>query len=445
MAERVTVIGGGLAGSEAAWQLAEAGLEVDLYEMRPVRTTPAHHTDRFAELVCSNSFGSRLPDRAPGVLKEELRRLGSLLLRLAEESQVPAGGALAVDRELFARKVTEVLEAHPRIHVHREPVLRLPRDRIAVVATGPLTADELAADIAAVSGERNLYFFDAVSPIVTAESIDMSIAFRGSRYRPDDPAYINCPMTEEEYVRFWEALVAAETIPLKPFEEEAFRYFEGCLPIEVMAKRGRDTLAFGPLRPVGLVDPRTGKRPYAVVQLRQDNVAATLYSLVGFQTNLRWGEQDRVFRLIPGLEKAEFVRYGMMHRNTFINSPRLLEPTLRFRPLPNLLFAGQITGAEGYTSAIATGWLAGQNAARLARGEPLLILPRETMLGALVHYITHADPETFQPMKANYGLLPPLERRVRDKRARYATYARRALEALDRWMEEVGLVVVGSE
>lgn len=426
----IAVVGGGLAGSEAAWQAAERGVRVTLYEMRPLRMTPAHVSDRLAELVCSNSLGSDLPDRAPGLLKAELRRLRSLVLACADETRVPAGGALAVDRERFAAEVTRRIEAHPRIRLVREEVTAIP-DSPAVIATGPLTSDALAQAIAALAGQEHLYFYDALAPIVTADSIDMSVAFRASRYGGEDGGdYINCPMTEEEYARFVEALVAAERIPLRDFEREDAHFFEGCLPIEVLAARGRDALAFGPLRPVGLADPRTGKRPYAVVQLRQDNLAGTLYNLVGFQTNLKYGEQERVFRMIPGLEHAEFVRYGQMHRNTFINAPLLLDATMEFRQRRGLFFAGQITGVEGYVGSVASGWLAGVNAARFARGQSLLALPPTTMLGALCHYVSHADPATFQPMKANFGLLPPLEPPVRDKRRRYQAYVARAMAAL---------------
>jgi len=429
MSVAITMVGGGLAGSEAAWQAAERGASVTLYEMRPRKTTPAHVSDRLAELVCSNSLGSDLPDRAAGLLKAELRYLRSLVLTCADETRVPAGGALAVDRELFAAEVTHRVEAHPRIRVAREEVTAIP-EGIIVIATGPLTSDALAGDIAALTGQEHLYFYDALAPIVAADSIDMAIAFRASRYGKGDADYINCPMTDEEYIRFVEALVAAERIPLRQFEREDARFFEGCLAVEVMGARGRDTLAFGPLRPVGLTDPRTGKRPYAVVQLRQDNLAGTLYNLVGFQTNLRYGEQERVFRLIPGLERAEFVRYGHMHRNTFINAPLFLEPTMAFRDRPGLFFAGQITGVEGYVGSVGSGWVAGVNAARLALGEEPLVLPRATMLGALCHYVSRAEPDAFQPMKANFGLMPSLSPPVRNKRKRYQAYAARALADL---------------
>ncbi len=432
----VRVIGGGLAGSEAAWQLAQRGVAVALYEMRPQRTTPAHRSGWLAELVCSNSLGSDLPDRAPGLLKNELRRMGSLLLRCAAEAAVPAGGALAVDRELFARAVTEALEKHPQITIIRQEVTQIP-DGPTIIATGPLTAPALADEIAALIGEEYLYFYDAIAPTVNAESIDMSIAFRASRYgrgEDDEGDYINCPMSKEEYERFVQALLEAETIALRDFEREDPRFFEGCLPVEQIAARGEQSLAFGPMRPVGLRDPRTGKRPYAVVQLRQDNLAGTLYSLVGFQTNLKWGEQRRILRMIPGLQEAEFERYGMMHRNTFINAPVHLRPTLQFKRRDDLFFAGQITGVEGYVGNIGTGLLAGVNAANLVRQKPLWALPPTTMLGALCHYITHAEPQDFQPMKANFGILPPLEKPPRNKRERKRAYAERALRDLEAFL-----------
>ena len=443
------VVGGGVAGSEAAWQAAERGVRVLLYEMRPRVSTGAHTTDRLAELVCSNSLGSNLPDRAAGVLKNELRRMGSLLLRIAEETAVPAGGALAVDREQFAQRVTEALQSHPNIEIVREEVTEIPNEP-TIIASGPLTSPRLSRALEALTGQEHLYFYDAIAPIVVADSINMEICFRASRYNRggEEGDYINCPMNREEYERFVDALVNAERIELHDFEKPVLegergvragkgKFFEGCLPIEVLARRGRDALAFGPLRPVGLHDPRTGKRPYAVVQLRQDNLAGTLYNMVGFQTNLKFPEQKRVFRLIPGLENAEFARYGQMHRNTFIFSPALLHPTLQFRKRPNLFFAGQITGVEGYVGNIATGLLAGWNAARFLRGEEPLVLPRETMLGALCHYITHASAADFQPMKANYGILPPLPRRIRNKRERYAAYAQRAQEALERFLQSI--------
>lgn len=437
----VTVVGGGLAGSEAAWQAAERGLRVILYEMRPGSNTPAHITDRLAELVCSNSLGSNLPDRAPGLLKDELRRLGSLVVACADATAVPAGGALAVDREAFAALVTERVVAHPRIELRRQEVTSIPGEGLVIIATGPLTAPTLADQIATLTGSQHLYFYDAMAPIVGAESVDMSIAFRASRYgeAEEEGDYLNCPMNQEEYERFVEALLAAETIPLREFEREDPRFFEACLPVEELARRGPRALAFGPLKPVGLTDPRTGRRPYAVVQLRQDNQAATLYNMVGFQTNLKWGEQERVFRLIPGLAGAEFVRYGQMHRNTYVSAPALLQPTLQLRERPDLFFAGQIAGTEGYIGSVASGLVAGLNAARLAAGQEPVALPPETMMGAMCHYVSGANPQGFQPMKANFGLLPPLDPPVRNKRARYAAYARRAMETLERFVAEAGL------
>ncbi len=437
----LTVVGGGLAGSEAAWQAAERGLRVILYEMRPGSNTPAHVTDRLAELVCSNSLGSNLPDRAPGLLKDELRRLGSLVVACADATAVPAGGALAVDREAFAALVTERVVAHPRIELRRQEVTSIPGEGLVIIATGPLTAPTLADQIATLTGSQHLYFYDAMAPIVSAESVDMSIAFRASRYgeAEEEGDYLNCPMNQEEYEHFVEALLAAETIPLREFEREDPRFFEACLPVEELARRGPRALAFGPLKPVGLTDPRTGRRPYAVVQLRQDNQAATLYNMVGFQTNLKWGEQERVFRLIPGLAGAEFVRYGQMHRNTYVSAPALLKPTLQLRERPDLFFAGQIAGTEGYIGSVASGLVAGVNAARLAARQEPVAPPPETMIGALCHYVSGANPEGFQPMKANFGLLPPLDPPVRNKRARYAAYARRALETLERFVAESGL------
>lgn len=446
MTEPIVVVGGGLAGSEAAWQVAQHGLRVTLYEMRPIETTPAHVGEQLAELVCSNSLGSNLVDRAPGLLKEELRRLGSLVIACADATAVPAGGALAVDREGFSRLVTQRIESHPHIELRREQILTIPGSGPLILATGPLTSPTLARAIGALTGTEHLYFYDAMAPIVAAESIDMSICFRASRYDRGEGEgdYLNCPLTEEEYHRFVAELLAAEMIPLRTFEREDPRFFEACLPVEELASRGEKALAFGPLKPVGLTDPRTGRRPHAVVQLRQDNQAATLYNMVGFQTNLRWGEQERVFRLIPGLEQAEFVRYGQMHRNTFINAPRHLWPTMQFRGRDDLFFAGQITGTEGYIGSVASGLVSGLNAARLADDGPdggaeALAFPPVTMIGALCRYVTTADPENFQPMKANFGLLPPLEPPVRNKRQRYAAYARRALEALEAYMAAAGL------
>ncbi len=414
---KLVVVGGGLAGSEAAWQAAERGLDVDLYEMRPQSTTGAHQTDRLAELVCSNSLGSQLEDRASGLLNLELRTLGSMLLECAALCAVPAGGALAVDREAFSLKVTQRIQDHPRVRLIREEITQIP-DGPCIIASGPLTSPTLSEAIAGLTGREHLAFFDAISPIVYADSLDFNLIYRASRYRPGSDGtgdYLNCPLDRSQYYEFVAALSSAERIPLRSFEAavqngvRAGRFFEGCLPIEILASRGPDALAFGPLRPVGLTDPRSGRRPYAVVQLRQDNTAGSLYNLVGFQTNLKYPEQKRVFRMIPGLGQAEFARYGQMHRNTFIASPELLLPTLQLKARPEVFFAGQITGAEGYLGNIATGLLAGFNAARLLNDQHTIELPKDTMLGALCHYITHAALKDFQPMKANYGILPELE------------------------------------
>lgn len=438
------IVGGGLAGSEAAWQAAERGIRVNLYEMRPDHPTGAHVSPHLAELVCSNSLGSNLPDRAPGLLKEEIRRMGSLLLQCAEKTSVPAGGALAVGRDQFSKSVTGRIENHPNITLIRQEITRIP-DRTAIIASGPLTSERLSKSLINLTGQDHLYFFDAISPIVTLESINFKIAYKASRYNRgerDEGDYINCPMTVEEYGAFATALTEAERIELKSFELDletgvragAHKFFEGCLPVEILAQRGRDALAFGPMRPVGLHDPRTGRRPHAVVQLRQDNLAGTLYNMVGFQTNLKFPEQRKVFRMIPGLENAQFVRYGQMHRNTFIYSPAHLRPTLQSKQRDNLFFAGQITGVEGYVGNIATGLLAGLNAARVLTGKLPLTLPPTTMLGALCYYITHADPADFQPMKANFGILPPLDemkKSRRNKRQRAEAYVHRALNDLD--------------
>jgi methylenetetrahydrofolate--tRNA-(uracil-5-)-methyltransferase len=403
--------------------------------------TPAHVSDRLAELVCSNSLGSNLTDRSPGLLKQELRRLGSLVLSCADAAAVPAGGALAVDREAFAQMVTDRIEANPRIALRREEVRDIPQEGCLVLATGPLTSPALALEIAKETGSDYLYFYDAMAPIVAADTVNMGVAFRASRYDrgSGDGDYLNCPMSREEYDLFVANLLQAETTPLRDFEREDPQFFEACLPVEVMAQRGGKALAFGPLKPVGLRDPRSGRQPYAVVQLRQDNQAATLYNMVGFQTNLKWEEQERVFRLIPGLEQAEFVRFGQMHRNTFINSPTLLRSTMQARERDDLFFAGQITGTEGYVGSVASGFVAGLNAARLLMGESLVAFPATTMIGALCSYVCSAEPDRFQPMKANFGLLPPLNPPVRKKRERYAAYARRALAELESFMADAGI------
>ncbi len=445
----IRIIGGGLAGSEAAWQAAARGVPVTLHEMRPVRTTPVHRTDRLAELVCSNSFRGAALENAVGLLKEEMRRLDSLVMRVADASRVPAGGALAVDRERFAQGITGAIEREPRITVHRGEVPRLPAasGSPVIVATGPLTSESLAADLTAFVGREQLYFFDAISPIVEASTIDPSRVFRASRRgrrapatAPDGPAcgadphegdYLNCPMTEAEYVRFHEALTTAERAELHVFDRTPF--FEGCLPIEVMAHRGLDTLRFGPMKPVGLTDPRTGRRPWAVVQLRQDDLAADHFSLVGFQTQLKWGEQKRVLRLIPGLEQAEFVRFGMLHRNTYINAPAVLLPTWQTRARPDLFIAGQVSGVEGYVESAASGLIAGRNAAALALGDTPRALPRTTALGALAYYVSHADPRSYQPTNIAFGLIPPLAASG-GRRVRRQAQARRALADLDAWI-----------
>ena len=444
----ITVIGGGLAGSEAAWQIARRGIPVHLYEMRPEKSTGAHATDYLAELVCSNSLGSAMPDRASGLLKEELRRMNSLLIACADRTAVPAGGALAVDRDAFAREITGHISRHPLITLIRREMQVIP-DSPTIIASGPLTSDPLAEALTHVGGEDHLFFFDAISPIVSADSIDMSKAFRASRRgrgETEEGDYVNCPLNRETYERFVDALIRADRIPLHTFElamEQGVRagmhtFFEGCLPIEILAGRGKESLAFGPMRPIGLVDPRTNHRPYAVLQLRQDNLAASLYNMVGFQTNLRFPEQKRVFGLIPGLEQAEYVRFGQMYRNTFIASPLLLHPTLQFRSRDDLFCAGQLTGVEGYAGNIATGLLAGINAARLVQRSPPLSLPRDTMLGALCAYVTQCPMKDFQPMKANFGIMPPLDSiHIKGKRARASAYAERSLEKLDAYLKEI--------
>jgi methylenetetrahydrofolate--tRNA-(uracil-5-)-methyltransferase len=432
--EKVTVIGAGLAGSEAAWQIASQGVPVVLYEMRPVTKTPAHHTNQFAELVCSNSLRANGLSNAVGVLKEEMRRLDSLILSCADQHAVPAGGALAVDRDGFSGEVTSRLREHPLIEVRNEEVTEIPSEGIVVIATGPLTAPGLSAQIRELLGEEYFYFYDAAAPIVEKDSIDMSKVYLASRYDKGEAAYLNCPMTEEEFEAFHEALTTAETAEVKEFEKEI--YFEGCMPIEIMARRGKQTVLFGPMKPVGLVNPHTGKLPHAVIQLRQDNAAGTLYNLVGFQTHLKWGEQKRVLSMIPGLENAEFVRYGVMHRNTFINSPSLLEPTYQLKNRETLFFAGQMTGVEGYVESAASGLIAGMNAARLAKGQAPLVLPVDTTLGSMAHYITTADFKHFQPMNANFGLFPPLEKKIRNKKEKNEMIANRALEGIERFKQE---------
>jgi methylenetetrahydrofolate--tRNA-(uracil-5-)-methyltransferase len=448
----IHVIGGGLAGTEAAWQIATAGVPVVLHEMRPIKTSPAHHSAHLAELVCSNSFGAMGTDRASGLLHEELRRLGSIVIGKADEHSVPAGGALAVDRGVFSQQLTETLAEHPLIELRREEVTSIPAEGIAVLTTGPLTSEALSEDLERLAGQAYMSFFDAASPIVVGESIDRRIAFMASRYDRGEAAYLNCPMDKAQYLQFYEALCGAEQAELKDFERETAKFFEACLPIEEMARRGEDTMRYGPLKPVGLFDTarfgafdapeNRGHKPYAVVQLRQEDKAGQLWNMVGFQTNLRWGEQKRVFRMIPGLENAEFVRMGVMHRNTFINSPELLNASLQFISRPTLLAAGQLVGTEGYTAAIAGGWLAGTNAARLALGKPLLTLPVTTMLGALIDFISSAEPKHFQPMPPNFGIIPPLPQRVRNKRERYGIYRDRAFYDLQTWAHKNQLSLV---
>lgn len=433
----ITVVGAGLAGAEAAWQIARQGIKVELYEMRPVKMTPAHHTQNFGELVCSNSLKGAGLDNAAGLLKEEMRRLNSLLIQVADKHAVPAGGALAVDREKFSQEITQTLENHPLIKVHREEVKEIPQSEIVIIATGPLTSDDLAEEIQKLTGEESLAFYDAAAPIVTLESIDLNKAFWASRYDKGDPDYLNCPMTEEEYKIFYEELCKAEKAEVKGFEKG--KVFEGCMPVEVMAARGEKTLTFGPLKPVGLVDPRTGKRPYAVVQLRKENLDGTLMNMVGFQTNLKWGEQKRVFRLIPGLENAEFVRYGVMHRNTFLNAPKVLKADFSLKENPNLFFAGQITGVEGYVESIASGLVAGLNAVRRLQNSPTMIFPEETALGALARHLEGSPSVDFQPMSINYGLLPPLEKKIKAKREKNLQISQRALGKLEEFSREMGL------
>jgi methylenetetrahydrofolate--tRNA-(uracil-5-)-methyltransferase len=483
---RVTIVGGGLAGSEAAWQAASRGVSVVLHEMRPVKPTAVHKTDGLAELVCSNSFRGDKLDNAVGLLKEEMRRLGSLVMRAADETRVPAGAALAVDRDLFSSRVTEAIASHPLIRIRRGEVTSIPSgvDGPVIIATGPLTSDALSAEIAALVGSTHLYFYDAISPIVLSESIDRTKAFRASRWgrnirgqvydrvqdggqvcdrvqegarpgpgtsvpaitdlTPAAPAcgvddgegdYLNCPFTKDEYQRFYDALMAAEKAPLHDLDKATF--FEGCLPIEVMASRGVDTLRFGPMKPVGLPDPRTGYDAYAIVQLRQDNIAGDHFSLVGFQTQMKWGEQARVLKLIPGLENAEFVRFGMIHRNTYVNAPTVLHETWQTRMRPDLFFAGQMSGVEGYVESAASGLIAGRNAAALVLGEPPSAPPRTTAIGALAYYASHADPKHYVPSNIAFGLIPPLEQRVKSKKDRNTAISERALKDLDEWLESI--------
>lgn len=426
--EKVTVIGAGLAGSEAAWQLAERGIQVTLYEMRPQASSPAHHTEQFAELVCSNSLRAANIENAVGLLKEEMRRMNSLIMTCADATAVPAGGALAVDRHKFSAMVTATLEAHPNVTVVREEATSIPDEGIVIIATGPLTAPVLGEKIKALTGSNDFYFYDAAAPIVTAESLNYDKVFAASRYDKGDADYLNCPMTKEEYEAFWQALTTAEAVQPKEFEKEI--YFEGCMPVEIMAARGIDTLRFGPLKPVGLVDKRTGVESYAVVQLRKENKDATMFNLVGFQTHLKWGEQKRVFQMIPGLEQAEFVRYGVMHRNTYINSPELLNHAFQLKKEPRLFFAGQMTGVEGYLESAASGLMAGLQAMRYGRGEALIDFPKTTAMGGLSHYISAYEGSNFQPMNINFGIMEPWPGKIRKKKEKNALIAARALEEL---------------
>lgn len=433
MTQVVNVVGAGLAGSEAAYQLAQRGVKVNLIEMRPVKQTPAHHTDKFAELVCSNSLRGNALTNAVGVLKEEMRQLDSLIISAADKARVPAGGALAVDRHDFAGYVTETLKNHPNITVLNEEINSIP-EGYTIIATGPLTTDKLANEIVEATGKDQLYFYDAAAPIIEKDSIDMNKVYLKSRYDKGEAAYLNCPMTEDEFNTFYDALMEAEVAPVNEFEKE--KYFEGCMPFEVMAERGRKTLLFGPMKPVGLEDPKTGERPYAVVQLRQDDAAGTLYNIVGFQTHLKWGAQKDVIRLIPGLEHVEIVRYGVMHRNTFINSPDVLTETYELKGREELYFAGQMTGVEGYVESAASGLVAGINVAHKMLNKGEVIFPRETMIGSMAYYISHAKNEkNFQPMNANFGLLPTLEKKVKDKKLRYEKLADRALTYLDNYKQ----------
>src|SRR5256886_3146761 len=436
---KIRIIGAGLAGSEAAWQCARGGMSVELCEMRPVRSTPAHQTDQFAELVCSNSFKSDSVNTAPWLLKQETRLAGSLLMEIAQECAVPAGHALAVDRATFAAKVTETISREPLITIRREEICRIDEEQITIIATGPLTSDALSREIARLSesseGTANLYFYDSISPIVEADSIDMSKVYLAARYDKGSADYINCPMSKEEYDRFYDALLSAQSVEERDWEK--LNYFEACLPIEEIARRGRDTLRFGPMKPVGLKDPRTGLMPHAVVQLRQENLRADSYNLVGFQNHLKFGEQARVLRLIPGLEDARFIRHGQIHRNTYINAPTLLRETLQMKEHPHVLFAGQICGVEGYVESIATGLMAGMHGSAMADEAEPLPLPRATAFGSLVHYVTHADAQNFQPANITFDLLPALPEKIRDGQQRHRRQCELALEEFDRWLERV--------
>lgn len=433
MVATVNVIGAGLAGSEAAWQIANRGVKVRLYEMRPVKQTPAHHTENFAELVCTNSLRANQLTNGVGLLKEEMRQLNSVVMQAADKHNVPAGGALAVDRDSFSKAITAAVKNHPNVEVITEEVTSIPSG-LTVVATGPLTSDLLAKEIVKFTGDDGLYFYDAAAPIVAKDSLDMDKVYLKSRYDKGEAAYLNCPMTEKEFTAFHKELVNAEMAELHDFEDEKF--FEGCMPIEEMASRGAKTMLFGPLKPVGLEDPKTGKEPFAVVQLRQDNAVGDLYNIVGFQTHLKWGEQKRVFSMIPGLENARFVRYGVMHRNTYLRSPEMMTATYQTKARSDLFFAGQMTGVEGYVESAASGLYAGINAARLALGQEPVVFPPETMMGAMAHYITHASKKNFQPINANFGIVPRLKQKIRDKRERNLQLSQRALTILDAFKAE---------
>ncbi|MFY9901813.1 MAG: methylenetetrahydrofolate--tRNA-(uracil(54)-C(5))-methyltransferase (FADH(2)-oxidizing) TrmFO [Trichococcus sp.] len=431
----VTVIGAGLAGSEAAFQIAEQGIHVDLYEMRPKKMTPAHHTSGFAELVCTNSLRGNQVTNAAGLIKEEMRHLNSLIIKAADATALPAGGALAVDRDNFSAYVTQTLEDHPNITIHLDELTALP-EGITVVATGPLTSEPMSQSIQSFIEMEGLYFYDAAAPVLEKDSINMEKVYLKSRYDNGEAAYLNCPMTKAEFENFYRELIAAEVAPLEEFEKE--KYFDGCMPFEVMASKGEKTLLFGPMKPVGLEDPKTGKIPYAVVQLRQDNAAGSLYNIVGFQTHLKWGEQKRILQMIPGLENAEIVRYGVMHRNTFLNSPKILRSTYQSQKRDDLFFAGQMTGVEGYVESAASGLLAGLNAARMANGKECVVFPKETMIGAMSHYITNTDSKHFQPMNANFGIIEPLGgKKIRDKQLKNQMIADKALVALDEFVQTI--------
>ncbi len=440
MTNEIVIIGGGFAGVEAAWQAAEAGARVALYEMRPVRETPAHKTDKLSEIVCSNSLKSDEPGTAPYLLKEELRRGGSLVMEVAAETRVPAGAALAVDRHKFAEMITGRIESHPRIRVVREEVTRIPDEAITIICAGPLCSDALAEEIARLTGDDGLYFYDAIAPIVAADSIDQSIAFRAARYDKGGDDYLNCPFDQEQYRRFYEALIEAKSVPLQKFEET--RWFEACLPIEELARRGYDTLRYGPMKPVGLRDPRDGREPFAAVQLRQENLMADAYNLVGFQNHLRYGEQARVLRLIPGMERAEFLQFGQIHRNTYIRAPRVLAPTMQMRERGRVFFAGQISGVEGYVESVATGWLAGRNAALVSGGRAAIVAPSKSATGALARYVSSATTDNYQPVNINFALLEPLpeedRKRMRRKRDRHVLQVQRALDEWDAWLLTTG-------